>query len=77
MKTLRLRKTVSARELPLSWREEGAFAPDERVTVTIEPEDAELAQAGSLVDVMEIIGRRAEARGLTEEELEKILDDQD
>ena len=70
MKTLRLQKTVPARELPPSWREEGAVAPDERVTVTIEREDVELARAGSLVDVMEIIGCRAEARGLTEEKLD-------
>ena len=28
-----LRKTVPARELPASWREDGRFAPDEPVTV--------------------------------------------
>ena len=31
-----LRKTVTARELPAPWREEGSFAPDEQVTVTVE-----------------------------------------
>jgi hypothetical protein len=31
-----LRKILSARELPASWREEGRFAPDEQVTVTVE-----------------------------------------
>jgi hypothetical protein len=39
MATARVRKTVLARELPQAWREEGRFAPDQRVTVVIEPED--------------------------------------
>ena len=32
-----LRKIVQARELPEPWREEGRFAPEEPVTVTVEP----------------------------------------
>ena len=32
-----LRKTVAACELPAAWREEGRFAPEERVTVVITP----------------------------------------
>jgi hypothetical protein len=39
-----LRKTVPARELPASWREEGRFAPEEPVTVTIEPVAATTAR---------------------------------
>ena len=31
-----LRKTVSAHEFLAPWREEGSFAPDEQVTVTVE-----------------------------------------
>lgn len=31
-----LRKTLRARDLPASWREEGRFAPDDQVTVTVE-----------------------------------------
>jgi hypothetical protein len=32
-----LRKTVPARELPAAWQEEGRFAPEKPVTVTVEP----------------------------------------
>jgi hypothetical protein len=75
MATRILRRSVLARELPDEWRRAGAFAPDERVTVLIEPEaaDRELAAAGSLVEVMDIIGRRASARGLSEAKLREIL----
>ena len=62
-----------ARDLPTGWREEGRFAPDDRVTVWIDPEDAELAAATSLSAIMDIIGRRAGERGLTEERLDDIL----
>jgi hypothetical protein len=72
MKAL-LRKTVKASELPVQWREEGQLDPEQRVMVVIEPEDPELAVAGSLEEIMDIISRRAEARGLTEEKLAEIL----
>jgi hypothetical protein len=75
MKAVRVQKTVMARELPKAWREEGRFAPDQRVTVVIEPEDAELAAAASLEAVMDIISRRAAERGLREERLAEILDE--
>ena len=45
------RKSVAARELPPEWREQGRFTPDERVTVVIEPEDPELANAASLEEL--------------------------
>ena len=70
-----LRKTIEARELPVSWQEEGRFAPHEQVTVRIEPADPELANASSLAELMNIIGRRAQSRGLTEEKLREILDE--
>jgi hypothetical protein len=76
MTAVRLQKTVAARELPKAWREEGRFAPDQRVTVVIEPEDLELAAAASLEAVMDIISRRATERGLTEEKLDSILNEQ-
>jgi hypothetical protein len=41
----------------------------------IEPEDPELAAAASLEAVMDIIGRRATERGLTEERLAEILNE--
>jgi hypothetical protein len=75
MQARRVQKTVEARELPKAWREEGRFAPDQRVTVVIEPEDPELAAASSLEAVMDIIGRRATERGLTEERLAEILNE--
>jgi hypothetical protein len=75
MTTVRLQKTVTARELPAAWREEGRFTPDQRVTVVIEPEDPELAAAASLEAIMDIIGRRARERGLTEEKLAEILNE--
>ena len=69
------RKSVAARELPPEWREQGRFTPDERVTVVIEPEDPELANAASLAELMTIVGRRAQERGLTEAKLHAILDE--
>jgi hypothetical protein len=74
MKTL-YKKSVSARELPPEWQKEGEFAPDEQVSVWIEPTDAELAATVSLGELMDVIGRRAQARGLTDETLETILYD--
>lgn len=64
---------MSARELSAVWQEEGRFAPDEEVTVWVEPDDPELATTVALGELMDIIGRRARARGLTEEKLETIL----
>lgn len=74
MKTL-YKRTIEARELPAAWREEGQFAPDDRVTIWVEPEDPELAEAASLGEIMNIIGRRMQERGLTEEQLEDIVDE--
>ena len=42
-------------------------------TVTLQTEDEELAKASSLEEVADIIGQRAEARGLTPKILEKLL----
>jgi hypothetical protein len=75
MKGVRVQKTIAAHELPEAWREEGRFAPDQRVTVVIEPEDLELAAAASLEAVMDIISRRATERGFTEEKLAEILNE--
>ena len=41
----------------------------------IEPEDPELANAASLEELMTLIGRRAQERGLTEAKLQNILDE--
>jgi hypothetical protein len=70
-----IKKVLPARELPAAWPERERFAPDDLVTVWIEPEDEELARAASLQRVMDIIGERAQARGLTPEKLDAILND--
>jgi hypothetical protein len=74
-KTRPIKKIVSARELPAEWPERKRFAPDDRVIVWIEPEDEALGRAASLQQLMDIIGERAKARGLTHEKLDRILHD--
>ena len=74
-KTRSIKKTVPARELPATWPEREQFAPDDLVTVWIELEDAELERAASLRQVMDILGERAKARGLTPRKLAAILND--
>jgi hypothetical protein len=74
-KTRPIKKIVSASDLPASWPEREQFAPDDRVIVWIEPEDEELARAASLQQLMDIIGERAKARGLTPNKLDRILND--
>ena len=74
-KTRSIKKTVPARELPATWPEREQFAPDDLVTVWIELEDAELERAASLRQVMDIVGERAKARGLTPRKLAAILND--
>ena len=70
-----IEKTLPASELPVAWQREGEFAPEDEVRVRIEPKDPELAEAASLAELMDIIGRRMQARGLTPEKLEEILRD--
>lgn len=74
-RTRSIKKVVPAGELPASWPEREQFAPDDLVTVWIEPEDAELERAVSLRQVMDIVGKRAKARGLTPKKLDPILND--
>ena len=74
-KTRSIKKTVPARGLPATWSEREQFAPDDLVTVWIELEDAELERAASLRQVMDILGERAKARGLTPRKLAAILND--
>ena len=68
-----VKKSVKARDLPKEWREREQFGPDDVVTVYIEPEDPELAQASNLSEIMDLIGKRAQERGLTPEKLDEIL----
>lgn len=70
-----IEKTLAASELPVAWQREGGFAPTAKVRVRIEPEDPELAEAATLAEMMDIIGCRMQARGLTEAKLAEILKD--
>ena len=69
-------KTIPAAELPADWQREGQLSPDERVRVRIEPADEELAAAANLAELMTIIGRRIQERGLTQEDLDEILQEE-
>jgi hypothetical protein len=70
-----IKKVVAARELPAGWPERERFAPHDRVIVWIEPDDEELGRATSLPELMDLIGKRAKARGLTPAKLNRILHD--
>lgn len=70
-----IEKNLPASELPVAWQREGEFAPEDEVHVRIEPKDPALAEAASLAELMDVIGRRMQARGITREKLEDILRD--
>ena len=67
-----VKKIVRASELPRDWQREFAD-PGQIVSVTITDVDPQLDEAGSLSEVMDVIGKRAEKRGLTEKILKDIL----
>jgi hypothetical protein len=66
---------VLGRELAARLGEALRLDPDRAYTVTVQAEDEELARAASLKDVMDVVGRRAEERGMTPDVLRKILND--
>ena len=70
-----IEKTLPASELPVAWQREGEFSPTDEVRVRIEPKGPELAEAATLAELMDIISRRMQERGLTPEKLEEILRD--
>ena len=67
-----IQKIVKAGDLPPEWAKEFAD-PNVTVEVRITECDDELRNAKSPKDVLDIVSRRAEARGLTPEILEEIL----
>ena len=69
-----IQKIMKARDLPPEWAKEFAD-PDTEVQVEISEYDKELKQARSSLDVLRIISRRAEERGLTPEIVEEILNE--
>jgi hypothetical protein len=70
-----IKKIVMARELPKAWPERDQFAPEDRVTVWIEPADAELDTATTLAGLMDLISTRARSRGLDPAKLKAALDE--
>ena len=67
-----VKKIIKAGQLPRDWA--GKFAdPDQPVRVTITEVDPELDNAASLSKVMDLIGARAQKRGLTPDIVNDIL----
>ena len=62
---------IKGSELPKAWAEKIKAIPDESYTITIRPQ----REIMSLKQVMSELSRKAQARGLTPEKLEEILDD--
>jgi hypothetical protein len=67
-------KIVKASELPPEWAK--SFPDqDAKLRIEIREVDEELESAKSVGDVMDIISRRAQERGLTPELLQEILNE--
>ena len=69
-----IQKIVRAGDLPPEWAKEFAD-PDMKINVRLTEHDDELANANTPIDIMRVISRRAEERGLTPEIVEKILNE--
>ena len=73
MTTTTLKKTIPASELPQAWQEELQYTPDQRVVVSVEPEDIRQIKLQQLRILMSEMGKEAQAAGLTEEKINEIL----
>lgn len=69
-----IQKIVKAGDLPPEWAKEFAN-PNARIEVRLTECDEELQNAKTPMEVLDIVSRRAEARGLTPAILEDILND--
>jgi hypothetical protein len=67
----RIRKLVEARELPPALVAALAVAPEQKVQVTVEVVDEDPHR--ELREIMNSMGAQAEARGLTPELLDEII----
>lgn len=67
-------KIVKASELPPEWVKDVSDG-NEMVRIEVHKVDEELENAASLSDVMDIISRRVQERGLTPELLQEILNE--
>lgn len=70
MKTIS--KSIPARELPSEWREEGSFAPDDRVTVTIDAEDPAVTALRERIERAVAQSEQGQSRELTDQDFEAI-----
>jgi hypothetical protein len=70
-----IQKIMKAGALPPEWREHFPD-PEKDVRVEIREIDNELGATKTLEEVMDLISRRAEKRGLTPELLEEIINEE-
>lgn len=68
-------ENIKGRDVADRLIEELGLEADRTYTLVVHSEDAEMAGARSLEEVVDIVGKRARKRGLTKKLLEKILDD--
>ncbi len=69
-----IQKIMKAGELPPEWAKEFPD-PDMKVKLRVAAYDEELETATSPLEVLEIVSRRAEERGLTREIFDEIMND--
>jgi hypothetical protein len=55
MEMTMVKKSMRARDLPPEWQNQGGYAPDDQVRIQVEPHDPELAAAGSLRELIDVI----------------------
>ena len=65
-------KSIVAKNLPLEWQQEGEFAPDDRVTLTVVKEDPALTALRAGLDEAAAQLDRGEGAELTPEDFEAI-----
>ena len=69
-----IQKIVKARDLPAEWAKEFPD-PETQVRVEVREVDSKLEATRTLEEVMDLIAERANARGLTPEVLQDILNE--
>ncbi len=70
-----LQENVKGKDLPDEWRKKANVLPDEVVTVTIQPGTEALTKR--LLEIAETASAEAEQKGLTEEQLNMLLNEND
>ncbi len=68
-----LQENVKGKDLPDEWRKKAKVLPDEVVTVTIQPSTEVLTK--QLLDIADKVSTEAEQKGLTEERLNALLNE--